>query len=540
MSELGRESETALHRPVVLMGILQGGAFAQRGAGLTTGRVAQDVNQQGLVDGQQVLGARQDVLVQHVCLQRLCLVVGAVHQQRHGDGAQGVVASEHIGCLPGCQDVHTLALIIEMYGVAVCGVDHAVLDGHHATRKPDDVGGVALGVVVIIIPFGSGNLHGIGAHDIKDGMSEGVHRLEGVLLVGGPALLPDRIAERHLDTLARHILGGVGLVAEVVELVIADLLIVEDDGRVVDAGVLGVVLLDDLRHATAGGIGPVACQLVAVQRERVGEVNDVVDHAVLEQGGVAFGRYLLDLPLHGWQPDDVLAGMDVGLHHHAVLGGVDARLVEEYLVMAIVQIDGVALLTGIVLNVPYQPRHIIALQREHHLQVVAQVVAAERVVERQRGLHVTAGHAADEFYAGVVIEVDAGLVGLEVVLRVLLVALVGVVIAFVVEPVTVLHSLDGVAAGQHTEGELPLMVALDRAGAAMDLDAIDEEGDALDGDARTVVLDVAGEQRKLRRGHCRYSGSASCRPDRVRQYASAGSPWYGHPPPQSRCQRGKI
>ena len=183
--------------------------------------------------------------------------------------------------------------------------------------------------------------------------------------------------------------------------------------------------------------------------------------------------------------------MYVGLHHHAVLSGVDLRLVLELLVVARVDIDGVCLLLRAVEDVPDQPRHVVALQCEDHLQVVAQVVAAQRVVERQCGLHITAGNAADELHAGVVVEVDAGLVGLEVVQRIGLVLLVGVVPAAVAEVVAVLHGTDGVVAGQHTEGELTLVVALNGTGGRAHLDVVNQEVDALHGDACTSVLHVA-------------------------------------------------
>ena len=226
-------------------------------------------------------------------------------------------------------------------------------------------------------------------------------------------------------------------------------------------------------------------------RQRVREVYHVVDRALLEQRRVALGRNLLYLPLHGRQIHHKLAGMYVGLHHHAVLSGVDLRLVLELLVVAVVYIDGVCLLLSAVENVPDQPRHVVALQCEDHLQVVAQVVAAQRVVERQSGLHIAAGNAADELHAGVVVEVDAGLVGLEVVPRIGLVLLVGIVPAAVVEIMSVLHGLNSVFTRQHTESELALMVAFNGSGGRVHLGAVNQEVNALHGNARAVVLHVA-------------------------------------------------
>ena len=63
------------------------------------GRVAQHVEQQRLRAAHDVLGTRGLQDVEHVALQRLGLVVGAVLQQRHGHRVQGVVARQQVGLL---------------------------------------------------------------------------------------------------------------------------------------------------------------------------------------------------------------------------------------------------------------------------------------------------------------------------------------------------------------------------------------------------------------------------------------------------------
>ena len=55
----------------------------------------------------------------------------------------------------------------------------------------------------------------------------------------------------------------------------------------------------------------------------------------------------------------------------------------------------------------------------------------------------------------------------------------------------VLHGLNSVFTRQHTESELALMIALNGSGGRAHLGAVNQEVNALHGNARAVVLHVA-------------------------------------------------
>ena len=70
-----------------------------------------------------------------------------------------------------------------------------------------------------------------------------------------------------------------------------------------------------------------AIERVFVDCQRVGQVDHVASLSLLEQGGVALGIDLLDLPLHGWQFHVVFTCIFIRLHFYAVAGGVRGGLV---------------------------------------------------------------------------------------------------------------------------------------------------------------------------------------------------------------------
>ena len=227
---------------------------------------------------------------------------------------------------------------------------------------------------------------------------------------------------------------------------------------------------------------PVAAHVGGVlHRQAVGQVDDLVGLSVLVEGGIAGAIHLLHLPAHGRQHEHVLAGSRVGRHLDALAQGLHLGLV---VTSAGVLVDGVALGALRVLHVLYEPRLGVALQGQHHLQVVAQVILRQVVAQRQQALVVAAHHAAHELHLRGVVETDVGHVGGEV---------VGV-LSVVQERVAVLHHLDGVAAVLHAEREVTLLVGLhELARGVVQLVAVDEEVDALHGDVRALVVHVARE-----------------------------------------------
>ena len=146
----------------------------------------------------------------------------------------------------------------------------------------------------------------------------------------------------------------------------------------VDAAVLGLVFLYHGGQLLVIAYGlPLAHKGVAVHDDGVREVDDIAHLSVLEQGGIALGRDLLNLPLHGRQQHLVFTCIGVGRDHHAVQRGVYVGLIlvlAVHLAGSLVAEHLVALLQVAVLLVEHQPRGVVAFQGEDHLQVVAQVV----------------------------------------------------------------------------------------------------------------------------------------------------------------------
>ena len=264
----------------------------------------------------------------------------------------------------------------------------------------------------------------------------------------------------------------------------------------VHAVVLGVVGHVNRIDVHAVGALPRAFIVVGMHVDGVRQVQHVAHLSVLEQRGIALGGNLLHLPLDGRQQHAVFTGVCVGRDNHAVQRGVYRGLVVVFLVVGLVRKDLVAGGLLAVLNVEDQPGGIVALQGEHHLQVVAQVVSAQRVAQGQFALVLTTADAAYQFDARVVVEQDAGLIGLEVV-HLLCVLVVSIVVAVLQERVSVLHGLDGVRLLQHAEGVLALMVGGDEACGVAHLMTIHQEVDTLYGDAGAAVHDVAGKLHAL-------------------------------------------
>ena len=250
-----------------------------------------------------------------------------------------------------------------MQRVAVGGADHAVVDGHHAALEVYHVDGVALRVVVIIVFLDGRDGEAILAVDVEHGVAEGVAGLKRVALALGPVGLPHAVGQCQFLLRAREVLVAVVAFAEVVEGVEALLAVVDDDWRVVDAAVLGVILLHGVGHLDGGRL-PRALHLVFVRGDGVRQVYHVARLSVLEQRGVARGRDLLDLPFHGRQFHLVLARIGVGVDLLAVQRGMYLGLVSHRLVHLVglrVLEHLVALLQRAVLDVEHQSRGVVAL-----------------------------------------------------------------------------------------------------------------------------------------------------------------------------------
>ena len=371
--------------------------------------------------------------------------------------------------------------------------DESVADGDRAAAQTHDVHGVALHIIIIIVLLHGCQFDVVAAVGAEDGMPEGVAGDGGLdarlRILGGHG-----VCDGNLLLAAYERAHGVVLLAEVVELVESHLLALQQHRRVVDTVVLGMILHVHLPDGVAVGIGPGTLDVVGVRGDGVRQVDDVARLSVLEQRGVAAGGDLLNLPLHGRQLDHVLSRVDVGCDLHAVGGGMYPCLVVVFLVMRGVGEHLVALLLAAVGDVKDQLRGVVALEHEHHLQVVAQVVPRKRVTQGDGCLIHAAGHTPDERHARVIIEVDAGHVGVEVITDLRRVV-VGVVEAVLVEGVSVLHRLDAVRhIRQHAEREAALKVGGDFAAGIAHLHSVNKERGALH---RNAGAEVAHESAEL-------------------------------------------
>ena len=473
-SNVERKVQTGLEGHVHCVAVLQFGALRQCGRTATAWRVAQNVNQHGLVGAEHILAACRREHVEQIAAQRRSLVGGAVLTEGHGHGAQGILACQQAGGLLGTQHVVALSLFVERHRLLGDTVLEAVVDGDGATAYSHDVLLLTAGCVVIRIVLGHGNLYGVASLQAEYGVAEGVE--------SPPSPCGGR--QWHLRLVASQVGGEIALVAEVVERVVAYLPVGDLHGSVVDAVVAVVVDFCGLIDAASVHIGERAFVPDGVRCETVGQVDDLAHLSLLEQRGVAVAVDLAHLPAHGRQLQHILARRGVGLHLHALAlhGG------HGLVALAGRMLVGVhALLLRGVQVVVDQPRRVVALQCEHHRQVVAQVVVREVIIQRQAALVVATHNAARNLHLLGIVEVnlchvvvDYGPLG-------------ALVVAVEFEGVPVHDGLDGVCAGQDVERELTIEAALQGRATRHHLVPVQQELCAVDGDAGAREHDVARE-----------------------------------------------
>ena len=219
------------------------------------------------------------------------------------------------------QGEDALSLFVQSDGVLVhqAGVLHAVVHGGDAAAYLHIVNPLGRFVVVVGVALGHLHLDVVLALQAEHRMSEGVFGLRrvGRVLEG----------QRHNGPVAKQVGGGVGLVAEVAEVVVAHLLIGQFHRAVVDAVVDGVVF--QLGVADCDGIHVLvaACEGGVFRREAVGQVYDLAHLSFLEQRGIAVAIHLLHFPAHGRQHHLVFASGRIGQHLHQFAFGLHHGLV---------------------------------------------------------------------------------------------------------------------------------------------------------------------------------------------------------------------
>ena len=427
--------------------------------------------------GQDVLARADGEHIEHISLQGLGFYEGAVAQHGEGHRLQGVVASEQHRRLVSLQCESCSSEAVYLHGRIKGAGLQSVLHHGHAAAQSDDVGLPRLVVVVVIVL----------AHLQLDGVLtlHAVHRMAETI-VDRHRVFRVKPGQGHLGRVSGQVGGHVVLVAEVTERVVAQLPVGHLHRTMVDAVVdgvatdLGVYHRDGVNIFIGTHIGGV------LLRETVGQIDHLAHLSLLEQRGIATTVDLLHLPAHRWQQHLVLAGSLVGPDGHAFA----LRLHRGVMLVAVVLVTHHLSALGAVrvLVVVDQPRRVVALQREHNGERIAQIVLREVVHQRQLALVVATHDASGEFHLRGIVEIGVGHVGGEVVTGgTLIVAVVG-------ELVAVHHHLDGVDAWQHLERETTVVVRLQHfALRVVDRLAVHLEVGTLHGDARAVVHHEARE-----------------------------------------------
>ena len=309
--------------------------------------------------------------------------------------------------------------------------------------------------------------------------------------------------DRDASAVTRHGAHVVIAFAKVVEVVPVHLAALEDDGGTVDTVVDGMIFFRYLIDRLLGKRHPVARLGHLVQRQRISQVNHLIRRSILEQRGITIGTDLLYLPLHRRQQHLILTRQRVWQHLHAVAGRMHTGFMLFGVQPTMLLVDEllVALSQRAVGILKHQHRGLVALQGQHHLQVVTQIIGREGIAQRQVALSRATYHATYQLDACIVIEIHTSLVRLEVILRLALrVALVSMVVAILVEHVTLHRRLDGMFALHHVELVLTLVVGLHGTCCRAHGLPINQERSTHHRNARTFVHHIARHLHASRHG----------------------------------------
>ena len=176
------------------------------------------------------------------------------------------------------------------------------------------------------------------------------------------------------------------------------------------------------------------------------QVDNIVHLSLLEECWISLAVHLHHLPSHRWQLHLVLASRHVWPDDHALARGVHLGLVHLSAFCLVVEICGVAPCEVAVQVVIYEPRRVVALQCEHNLERVSQVVVREVVHQRLLSLVITSHHTSGEFHFRSVVEMCVSHVAGECVSRRAL------VVSVADEIMSVHHGLYcDIGVGQHLE-----------------------------------------------------------------------------------------
>ena len=296
----------------------------------------------------------------------------ATHEGYIVDGDREVSAAEGVELLAHHLRVGVLVLVH-----AVVYLESAALDAYLV--------GDAVGVVVVVIVF-----VGVGAEVVCAALEDwGAEEVA----VGAVGLLR---GHGHLDVLVGDGLALDGGLAEVVHLH-APLQLLAGDG---DGGAVGQLVV-----GVAGGVAGMLAPAVGsgggfahgvAHGGGTAEVEHLARATTAEEGGVACGTGLDNLPAHREEVGTELARRRVGLYHHTLQLVVHVRLSHSIhpvktihpVKPAIQQVRHRVLqrVLGEVAGHSHHIAYVVALQLEHQLEVVTEVVARKAEAEGQRRL----------------------------------------------------------------------------------------------------------------------------------------------------------
>ena len=326
------------------MAVCIGSPLLQSGFTARTGRVAQNVEEADRT-------ARRDdfrpaflrTCAQNESVEDVRLDHAVVYRGGSGVAAQCVGARLREGYV-AYVDLHlALAEAVELVNLVLVFGDKAVvyLYGCPSQRAAREG---AVYIIIIIVVLVRREFKGVEVIRLKHRVAEGV----GLCLA---------VVERHVCHIARHVLGRVVACAEIVAVVGIDLLKADFCLAAIDSVVEGVVA-DGVGQGVF--VGYVGCRGV-YQCKGVGEVEGLAHLALLEERGVAFGRCLYHLVLHGIEFGDVFARLLVGANDDAValiVYGVTVSRVEVGELL-------VARAHLVVQLVFHNPRGVVAFELEH-------------------------------------------------------------------------------------------------------------------------------------------------------------------------------
>ena len=212
--------------------------------------------------------------------------------------------------------------------------------------------------------------------------------------------------------------------------------------------------------------------------------------ALLEQRGIALGRYLYYLVLGGMQLKLILTGLAVRTYGERMTGYVNAGSI---LIHKAKRHTVGGALDSLVVLLAYEPRCVVTLQLHHNLYRVTQIVPGERITQRLGTLNVTTCYAATQYHGGRVPKIYACHVLCKVIKGSGCIGRgIGIYQESVIgKNVAILHSLDAVGTARNAQFKCPLRIRNDAIPAGITHHiAVKFERHSRNGNRSVTIIDV--------------------------------------------------